>query len=57
MSDVIHAVNEIQIHFENSKEKVFIEETRKDENLNKIIEYCKNGWPKTVDHGGELKHF
>jgi len=57
MSDFIHTISEIQLNFKNNKECEFIEETKNDEILVKVLTYCKVGWPKVCKSDGELKHY
>lgn len=40
MSDVIHTISEVQVHFDKSKQLESINQTKKDEVLSKVIEYC-----------------
>lgn len=58
LEDTVHIVNEIDIDFSNEKEKEFIQATESDQNLNKIKQFIKTGWPANVKNfEGELKHF
>jgi len=57
MSDVIHTISEIQLNLKKNKESEFIEETKNDEILAKVITYCKVGWPKVCKSDGELLEF
>lgn len=40
MSDAIHTVIEAQVHFTNSEQLEFRNQTKKDEVLSKVVEYC-----------------
>lgn len=40
MSDVIHTISEIQINFKNGKEVEFVEKTKSDEVLTKVLQFC-----------------
>lgn len=44
LTDVIHTIIEIQINFTNGKESEFVEKTKCDEVLTKVIKYCKESW-------------
>jgi len=57
MSNVIHTISEIQLHFKNNKESEFIEKTKYYEILAKVLTYCKEGWPKVCKTDGEIKHY
>jgi len=57
MSDVIHTISEIQLNFKNNKESEFIEKTKNDEILTKVLTYCKEGWHKVCKSNGELKQY
>lgn len=43
MTDVIHTICEVQVNFANSKLLEFVNQTKKDEVLRKVGEYCMNG--------------
>ncbi|KAL4113759.1 hypothetical protein QTP88_017332 [Uroleucon formosanum] len=55
MSDVIHTISKIQLNFKNNKESEFIEKTKNDEILEKVLTYCKEGWPKICKSDMKLK--
>ncbi|XP_050063224.1 uncharacterized protein K02A2.6-like [Aphis gossypii] len=57
MSDIVHTLGELGIKFENNKESEFKLATLNDEDLNQIIGYLKNGWPKKCTSRKELKYF
>jgi len=44
------------IELKYKKEQEFIQKMQGDEVLGKVLEYCKSGWPKTINDDGELKH-
>lgn len=57
MQDIVHTLNELEIKFENDKEKEFRLATSRDEVLNQVCGYLKNEWPKKCTSREELKHF
>lgn len=57
MSDAIHTVIEAQVHFTNSEQLEFRNQTKKDEVLSKVVEYCMKGWHKKLNEEGENKYY
>jgi len=47
----------MKIEFKNNKECEFLELTKKDEILGKVLEFVKKGWPKNCNSEGELKYY
>lgn len=50
-------MNEIEIKFENNREKQFKDETFSDTNLEQVLKFLDMGWPNKIKECGELKHY
>jgi len=57
LSDVVHTLDEVEIQFKNDKENEFVECTKSDEVLGKVLEFVKKGWPKKCNSEGELRYY
>jgi len=53
LKDVIKTVSDIELKYKNSKEQEFILKTQNDEVLGKVLDYCKFGWPKSINEDDE----
>lgn len=58
MMDMVHTVTETGIvQFSDKRLEEFKKETVEDEVLGKVAEYYVNGWPVTINSGGDLAHY
>lgn len=57
LNDVVHIINEVEVQFKNNRLEQFKEETYKDENLGKILNYLDVGWPKILVECGEIRYY
>lgn len=57
MSDVVHTLDAIEIQFKNNKANKFIEITKSNEVLKKVLGFTKKEWLKKCNAEEELKYY